>query len=123
MGAVGAPFGRNVPIDDTYRQNVSEPNPRTVSRELLARKQFIPATTLNLLAAAWLQFEVHDWMSHGDNELEGPWEIELKEDDPWPQHPMQIRRTHAGSTRRRATYLPQHRNPLVGRFSAVREQP
>ena len=98
MGAVGAPFGRNVPIDDTYRQNVSEPNPRTVSRELLARKQFIPATTLNLLAAAWLQFEVHDWMSHGDNELEGPWEIELKEDDPWPQHPMQIRRTHAGST-------------------------
>ena len=98
MGAVGAPFGRNVPIDDTYRQNVSEPNPRTVSRELLARKQFIPATTLNLLAAAWLQFEVHDWMSHGDNELEGPWEIELKEDDPWPQHPMQIRRTHVGST-------------------------
>ena len=46
------------------------PNPRTVSRELLARKDFIPATTLNLLAAAWLQFEVHDWMSHGENDVE-----------------------------------------------------
>ena len=72
MGSVGARFGRNVPIDDTYRQNVDEPNPRTVSRELLARKDFIPATTLNLLAAAWLQFEVHDWMSHGENDVERP---------------------------------------------------
>ena len=33
----------------------------------------MPATTLNLLAAAWLQFEVHDWFSHGKNETEDPW--------------------------------------------------
>ena len=48
-----------------------------MSSELLARKQFIPATTLNLLAAAWIQFEVHDWMSHGENDVEDPWEIDL----------------------------------------------
>ena len=47
-----------------------KPNPRTISRELLARREFIPATTLNVLAAAWLQFEVHDWMSHGTNDVE-----------------------------------------------------
>ena len=69
-----------------------------MSSELLARREFIPATTLNLLAAAWLQFEVHDWMSHGTNDIENPWEIELDEDDPWPQHPMQVRRTHVDPT-------------------------
>ena len=52
-----------------------EPNPRTVSNELLARDAFIPATTLNLTAAAWLQFMVHDWLSHGQNSKERPWQI------------------------------------------------
>ena len=50
-----------------------EPNPRLVSRELLTREEFSPATTLNLLAGAWIQFEVHDWFSHGENEPENPW--------------------------------------------------
>ena len=36
------------------------PNPRTVSRRLLTRKEFIPATTLNTLAATWIQFMVKD---------------------------------------------------------------
>ena len=49
-----------------------EPNPRLVSRELLTRKEFKPATTLNLLAAAWIQFEVHDWFSHGKSETADP---------------------------------------------------
>jgi hypothetical protein len=98
MGSAGTRFGRNVPIDDTYPVNVLRPNPRTVSSELLARKDFIPATTLNLLAAAWLQFEVHDWMSHGTNEVDDPWLVELDDDDPWPVHPMQIRRTKVDPT-------------------------
>jgi len=76
-------------VDET----LLEPNPRTVSRELLTRKEFIPATTLNLLAGAWIQFEVHDWFSHGQNEEQNPWKIELAADDPWPQHPMEIQRT------------------------------
>jgi hypothetical protein len=75
------------------------PNPRTVSRELLSRDTFKPATTLNLLAAAWLQFMVHDWLSHGKNQKENPWLIPLADDDPWPQHPMQILRTRPDPTR------------------------
>ena len=43
MGSAGSRFGRNVPLDDTRPQNVLKPNPRTVSNELLARKEFIPA--------------------------------------------------------------------------------
>jgi hypothetical protein len=98
MGSAGSRFGRNVPPQVTYPHDVLVPNPRTVSQELLAREEFIPATTLNLLAAAWLQFEVHDWMSHGSNEVDDPWLVELEEDDPWPEHPMQIRRTKVDPT-------------------------
>lgn len=43
--------------------------------------------------AAWLQFEVHDWFSHGKNQEEDPWQIEIAEDDPWHEHPMPIPRT------------------------------
>ena len=80
MGAVGARFGRNVPLDRTWPEDepaIMEPSPRVVSRELMTRREFIPATTLNVLAGAWLQFEVHDWFSHGKNETENPWRVDL----------------------------------------------
>ena len=96
MGSLGSRFGRNVPLEFTLREPedaLLEPNPRLISRELLTRKEFIPATTLNLLAGAWIQFEVHDWFSHGQNEQQNPWKIELAADDPWPEHPMEIQRT------------------------------
>ena len=66
MGAVGCRFGRNVPLQHTVPDtaNLLVPNPRTVSRELMTREQFQPATILNLLAAAWIQFMVHDWFVH-----------------------------------------------------------
>ena len=64
-----------------------------MARELLTRDEFIPATTLNLLAGAWIQFEVHDWFSHGKNETENPWLVPLDADDPWPEKPMPIPRT------------------------------
>jgi hypothetical protein len=67
MGAVGAAFGRNLEPD--FSQDVEEPNPITVSRELLHRKVFLPARSLNLLAASWIQFQVHDWVSHARYEL------------------------------------------------------
>jgi len=70
MGSLGSRFGRNVPLEYTVREkDPLEPNPRHISRELLTRHEFIPATTLNLLAGAWIQFEVHDWFSHGKNEV------------------------------------------------------
>jgi hypothetical protein len=102
MGSAGTRFGRNVPLEVTFpapEPDVLTPNPRTVSRALLTRDEFQPATTLNLLAAAWLQFMVHDWLSHGKNQKEHPWLIPLQEDDPWPQHPMRILRTCPDPTR------------------------
>src|SRR6266571_3580360 len=94
MGSLGSRFGRNVPLEYTVREkDPLEPNPRLVSRELLTRNEFQPATTLNLLAGAWIQFEVHDWFSHGKNEADNPWVVALEDDDPWPEHPMKILRT------------------------------
>jgi len=98
MGMIGARFGRNVPVDRTYPEplpQLLEPNPRVVSRELLTRDEFKPATIVNVLAGAWLQFEVHDWFSHGKNVPEEPFELELAGDDPWPDRPMRIERTRS----------------------------
>ncbi len=68
MGAVGAAFGRNLVAD--YRpDSFNQPNPVLVSQQLLAREHFIPATSLNLLAAAWIQFQVHDWVNHARHPL------------------------------------------------------
>ncbi|MFJ3518489.1 MULTISPECIES: peroxidase family protein [unclassified Streptomyces] len=63
MGAVGSAFGRN--LAPVYQPELFDvPNPVTVSRELLHRDVFIPARSLNVLAAAWIQFQVHDWVNH-----------------------------------------------------------
>lgn len=76
MGAVGAAFGRNLAPD--YRPDLFDtPNPVTVSQQLLHRESFVPATSLNVLAAAWIQFQVHDWVNHrrhkpGDRSVEVP---------------------------------------------------
>ena len=106
MGRAGARFGRNVPISATVRESersVLRPNPRLISRELLTRHQFQPATIINLHAAAWLQFMVHDWLSHGKNlkpEEADPWQVPLDDGDPWDyQRPMQILRTRPDPTR------------------------
>jgi hypothetical protein len=66
MGAAGCRFGRNVPLEHVFPDtpNLLVPNPRIVSRQLMTREQFQPATSLNLLAAAWIQFMVHDWFVH-----------------------------------------------------------
>ena len=97
MGSAGTRFGRNVPVELTYPDDddaLLSPSPRTVSRELLTRHQFRPATTLNVLAGAWLQFMIRDWFSHGKSETENPWKVDLSDDDPWSQErPMEILRT------------------------------
>src|SRR5262249_22311436 len=77
-GSVGGRFGRNVPLELTYPEQpprLLQPSPRRVSRELMTRERFIPATTLNVLAAAWIQFEVHDWVFHGIPDEREPFEI------------------------------------------------
>jgi hypothetical protein len=101
MGSAGTRFGRNVPLDRTFPDNdkIMEPNPRTVSRELLTRETFLPARTLNSLAAAWIQFMVRDWFSHGRSPQENPWQVPLTDEDPWPERPMRILRTPEDPTR------------------------
>jgi hypothetical protein len=102
MGRAGERFGRNVPIEHTYPEPapaILEPNPRTVSRELLTRDTFLPVTTLNLLAGAWLQFMIRDWLSHGKSPKDNPWELPLAEDDPWHERPMTILRVRPDPTR------------------------
>jgi hypothetical protein len=91
-----------VPIEHTAPEPEAQllsPNPRVVSRELLTRDEFQPATTLNVLAAAWIQFMVKDWFSHGRGDIEHPWELPLADDDPWPERPMVVPRTVVDPTR------------------------
>jgi hypothetical protein len=101
MGSAGTRFGRNVPIDRTFPDydRFMQPNPRTVSRQLLTREDFMPACTLNILAAAWIQFMIRDWLSHGKSPKENPWQVSLQDDDPWPERPMRILRTQEDPTR------------------------
>ncbi len=68
MGAAGAAFGRNMP--PILRPDLFDtPDLIAVSRQLLQRKLFIPASSLNILAAAWIQFQVHDWVNHARHAL------------------------------------------------------
>ena len=102
MGAAGARFGRNFPLRFTGPEAepaLLEPSPRTISRRLLARDTFKPAPTINLLAAAWLQFQVHDWFSHGEPCAGDELRIPLEHDDDWFEKPMRIRRTPSDPTR------------------------
>jgi hypothetical protein len=106
MGSCGRRFGRNVPLEHTFPDtaNLMTPSPRAVSRELMTREEFQPATILNLLAAAWIQFMVHDWFVHKRSPIEEGVEIPLAPGDDWADGPMKIPRSvpepaPAGSTR------------------------
>lgn len=89
MARVGSRYARNFPFEE-YRLEENfqgkEPTPRQVSEELLRRDSFRPATTLNILAAAWIQFEVHDWARHvPDSCSRHRIKVPLKPGDTWPQ--------------------------------------
>jgi hypothetical protein len=102
MGMNNTRFGRNVPLKDAYPDtpNLMKPSPREVSRVLMTRDEFMPATTLNILAAAWIQFQNHDWFVHKQHPSKRI-EIPLKPDDPWPQEhrPMTVAETEPDSSR------------------------
>jgi hypothetical protein len=74
--------------------NLMTPSPRVVSRELMTRDQFQPATILNLLAASWIQFQVHDWFVHKRSKTEFA-EIPLAPNDDWGEPTMRVPRTEA----------------------------
>ncbi len=97
MGKADTRFGRNAPLPLTFGENppgLYEPNPRLISRDLLARREFVPATSLNVLLPAWLQFMVHDWLSHGFNDTKAsPHCFPVPPGDDWPDPEMIINRT------------------------------
>lgn len=63
MGRANTRFGRNIHTEDDDPR-LFHPHPRKVSRVLMMRDKFIEIPTLNLLAAAWIQFQVHGWFNH-----------------------------------------------------------
>ncbi len=95
MGAAGTGFGRNSPPEKTVidRKRLLEPDPRVISRRLMARDEFKPAGIINTLAAAWIQFENHNWFFHGNGQPDKTIDIKLREGDDFPEDPMRIRCT------------------------------
>jgi len=101
MGCAGMRFGRNVPREHTTKPTDEElmtPSPRLISEELLKRDKFKPATILNLLAAAWIQFQVHDWFQH-ENSTTEKHTVPLPKKDPWNSldGQMHVEKTQADS--------------------------
>ena len=122
MGSANTRFGRNVPLGYTYpvpENDILTPSPRLVSLDLMTRHTFQPAKSLNLLAAAWLQFMIRDWLSHGTSPKENPWQIPLPPGDRWYENPMRYcgrARTRAASLKRRICRL---RTPIPSRIGGT----
>lgn len=95
MGAKGTGFGRNSPTEKTIvdRKRLLEPDPRVISRRLMARDEFKPAGIVNSIAAAWIQFENHNWFFHGNGVPDKTIDIPLRDGDDFPENPMRIRST------------------------------
>lgn len=93
MGRAGQRFGRNVPLTAGFVEKADrlmDPSPRLISNKLMARKEFVPVPYLNLLAAAWIQFMVHDWIGHGPNDKQNILDVPLPEGDDWPAEKMGV---------------------------------
>jgi hypothetical protein len=94
MGCADARFAHIVPFARAMPQPqlLLEPDPRRVSQVLLRRDYFKPVPSLNLFAAAWIQFMIHGWFDHyrhkpGEKDIRVP----IGEKDPWPnERPMRI---------------------------------
>ena len=98
MGSTGSAFTRNIDpkrIKPEKPPRLHDPSARKVSLELMTRDEFKPAKTLNVLAAAWIQFENHNWFFHGRGKPDEVMDVPIEPDDDWPEHPMRVRRTVA----------------------------
>jgi hypothetical protein len=113
MGACGRRFGRNFPLEHTFPDtaNLMTPSPRVVSRELMTRHEFQPATILNLLAAAWIQFMVHDWFVHKRSTMAEGIDIPLASGDDWTDAAMRVPRSVPDAAPAGSTRPPAYVNP------------
>jgi hypothetical protein len=96
MGSTGREFTHNIDpkrIKPEKPPRLHTPSARTVSLELMTRDTFKPAETLNALAAAWIQFENHNWFFHGRGKPEDVMDVPIEDSDDWPEHPMHVRRS------------------------------
>jgi hypothetical protein len=109
-GAAGTRFSRNVAstaIRPESGARLLTPDPREVSRRLLTRGHRMKEVPfLNLLAAAWIQFQTHDWVSHGDNLPGNSYEIPLAREDEARRNYL-LQRLVVGRTQADPTRLPQ----------------
>ena len=125
MGSAGMRFGRNVPLSETFPDtaNLMTPSPRRVSLELLTRTTFQPATILNVIAAAWIQFMVHDWFVHKKGAWTHTHDIPV-DDARHLARAADARAEDAGGSAKgfrfnEAASLYQREHPLVGRLAGV----
>ncbi|PPS05909.1 hypothetical protein GOBAR_AA14728 [Gossypium barbadense] len=82
-GSQGTFFGRNImPVDQTDK--LKKPDPMVVATKLLTRAHYKDTgKQLNMIAASWIQFMIHDWVDHMENtnqqvELIAPKEVANK---------------------------------------------
>ncbi len=106
-GSAGTRFMRNATaqaIQKEMSNDLLDPNPRELSRILLTRvDQMIEAPFMNILGVAWVQFQTHDWVSHGETLNQEIIEIPILENDPirkrYHQTKMFVGRTQKDITR------------------------
>jgi len=102
-GSVYRRFGRNVDTAVTHGETEADtlltPNPRDVSNSLMARNEFKPASSLNFIAAAWIQFMIHDWVDHGPNAVDNPIQVPLPAGDPLGSGTLSVQRTQPDPSR------------------------
>ena len=107
MGSANTRFGRlsgfNYSVSD--EEQLLIPNPKVVAEKLLYRKdgEMIEETHVNLLAAAWIQFQTHDWFTHlNDGPEENPIKVPLENGDT-----MKVARTQKDPSWDPASGIPQ----------------
>lgn len=115
-GAARTRFPRNV-SNEAIRPETGEtlltPSPREISRRLFARRDEMKEVPfLNMLAAVWIQFQNHDWITHGDNLELGMHEIPLAEDDPARRRYHQTK-MFVGKTQPDPTRMPEDDTPVT----------
>ena len=106
-GAAFTRFPRNVAPNAAWPEegNLLRPNPAEISHLLLTRDEngMKEVPFLNLLAAAWIQFMVHDWVSHRVSYQLGVHEVPLPKDHParklYHQKALYVPKTMADPTR------------------------
>lgn len=127
MGCRFSRLGRNMrslrPISE--EPALMHPNPLLISEKLMKRDKFIPAESLNLLAGAWIQFQVHDWFGHENEHQDAGKDIRVPQAGDWPPEDTELRK-HVPPTGEmvipKTMPDPTNSDPLNARYPAFRNK-